>query len=340
MNYIKNKEIYCEKIVNFLVIAAMSLVALFSVVGCEKENPDGDYAADYVEIEATEAAINPVLDEINNKLQSFNDFHSYYVIYNYNYTNDAGKTTKYKIDMKVDGDAAVNEVFAVLNMETFIESENIDHCYRICIYRVDDGQTFDDYGWNVLKASKDTGMYPDDPSDDTYHENGGNSLGGRGFRSVFEAVEDSSLQLTDSIFELINPVSGVNSYMKALMKYIVLEYRDTELFEENEIYIDDLTHPVTERLDHSTNAGAFIQELGHLRYVAQKSYKAYKSENGFYKLSWDSGATYYLKLNEDGTYQFKAVASHYTQELVPFSGKIPSPQYRDTYVGVEDPNKK
>ena len=328
-----------KKIARFFISMTMAFVSLFSVVGCEKEDPDGAYAADYVEVAATEEAINPILDEINEKL-SLNEYHSYYVTYNYNYTNDAGKTTKYKMDMRVDGDAAVNEVFAMINMETFIESENIDHCYRICIYRLNDGQTFEDYGWNVLNVSKIDKGTPNDPTDDYYPENGGCSLGGRRFSYIFDALDDSSLKLTDSILELINPTNGHNSYMKALMKYIVLEYRNFDFYKENEIYIDNLTHPVTERLDHSANAGAFVQELGQLRYVAQKSYKAYKSENGFYKLAWDSGANYYLKTSEDGTYQFKAVASHYTQELVPFSGKIPSPQFRDTYVGVQDPNKK
>ncbi len=331
-----------KKIARFFISMTMAFVSLFSVVGCEKEDPDGAYAADYVEVAATEEAINPVLDAINGKLMSLNEYHSYYVTYNYNYTNDAGETTKYIIDMTVDGDAAVNEVFAMINMETYIEKENIDHCYRICIYRLDDGQTFEDYGWNVLNVSKIDRGTPNDPTDDYYPENGGCSLGGRRFSSIFDALDDSSLKLTDSIFELINPTNGHNSYMKALLQYIVIEYQalcDQGVYEENEIYINWLQHPTGERLAHQNNVGAFLQEVGHLRYVAEKSYKAYTSESGYYKLAWDSGANYYLKVNEDGTYQFKAVASHYTQELVPFSGKIPSPEYRDTYVG-EPPEKK
>ena len=58
-------------------------------------------------------------------------------------------------------------------METYIEKENIDHCYRICIYRLDDGQTFEDYGWNVLNVSKIDRGTPNDPTDDYYPENGG-----------------------------------------------------------------------------------------------------------------------------------------------------------------------
>lgn len=99
---------------------------------------------------------------------------------------------------------------------------------------------------------------------------------------MFRELDDYSLDVNDSIFELINPKNGENSYIKALMKYINMQYEEMGLFQPNEIYIDYLNHPVTERLDHSTNAGAFIQELGHLRYVANKTYKAYKSDNGFY----------------------------------------------------------
>ena len=71
--------------------------------------------------------------------------------------------------MKVDGDAGFDKVFAVLNMETFIEKENIDHCFRICIYRSSqDVQTFNDYAFSCLKTSPDI-------FNGGFVQNGGNS---------------------------------------------------------------------------------------------------------------------------------------------------------------------
>ena len=278
-----------------------------------------------------------MLDEINSKLKNLNEYNNYYVTYNYNSTGNDGKVTKYKLDMKVDGDAGFDKVFAVLNMETLIERDNIDHCYRICIYRKsEDGQTFNDYSFSTLKASPDI-------FNGGFSQNGGNSLGGSNFEYMFRQLDDSSLDVNDSIFELINPKNGENTYMKALMKYLTIKYEETGLFQPNEIDIDYLRHPVTERLDHSTNVGAFIQELSHLRYVANKTYKAYKSDNGFYKLEWEAGAKYYLKINEDGTYKFKFVNDVTTQELVPIDEELSSPSYRDTYYGEppeKDPNKQ
>lgn len=318
-----------------IVAIVLTITCLFTFVGCGKK--DGEYSAKYVEIAPTEQAINPVLDEINSKLKNLNDYNNYYVTYNYNSTDEDGKATKYKLDMKVDGDADFNKVFAVLNMETFIERDNIDHCFRVCIYRKSgEGQTFNDYAFGCIKASPDI-------FNGGFSQDGGNILGGSNFEAMVSQLDDSSLDLNDSIFELINPKNGENKYMKALMKYLTMKYEETGIFQLNEVYINHLTHPVTERLDHSTNVGAFIQELGHLRYVAKKTYKAYKSDNGFYKLEWEAGAKYYLKINEDGTYKFKFVNDVTTQELVPIDEELPSPSYRDTYYGEppkKDPNKQ
>lgn len=313
------------------IVLAVSLSLSF--VGCSKPDKDGEFSANYVEIEPTRENIDAVVEEINSVLNvtdygvlsNASQFDNFVFTYEYESVNEeTDNTTRYDINMKVNGDAAPGEVFALINIETLISSQNVDHCFRILIIRKSGSTstTYNDYTVYPLQVSPDV-------FNGGYIEGwGGNIQGDFGYKSFANAYYGDDLPadtgdfLADSsVLEIINPTDGYNEFYRALFR-LINEYHADFINEP----ISEFTHPFVESGDHTGNIGAFMQELRRLPDFDRKTYKAYKSDNGFYKLVWDEGATYYLKVNDDGTYHFKSVGGSFTQELKPFDEKIADPR--------------
>lgn len=254
--------------------------------------------------------------------------------YEYNSTNQYVYTTKYEVDMKVNGEANVGEVFAYIEFDTEYSQQDGTHgrdlLIKYCIVRVGAGDSYNDYK--------------------VYMNLGGQTYSGT-FYQIIATLEDIEENGSDLYF------SGTRHNYDMLD---VLDYSDNANFYDDYFgtlydfatamygnYVVSTTDNPFIHCLHYFNLDGFIRTLNNLD-ENSKGYTLYASDNAYRVKRSYVDSRYFreeyklddkLTVHEDGTYTFESeykystanpARAHQTeieQELKPLTGTIQIPSW-------------
>ena len=316
----------------FFCSCTLALVMLVSLVSCSMfgGNDDGDFKADYKKQEITTSTLSAIKNNLASKLVENGSYLKYAATYHYDLENSGSGyeyNTKYDVTMKVNGEAAVGEVFAYIELKSVYSQPDGNHgrdvFVKFCIVRISDGDKYSDYKVFVNLDDK-----------------------------TYSATFDEMLQVIDEADSYY--VSAENEDMKLALDYekgngtyfeVIIAYATAVA--EKEI-VSLLDYPFIHCL-HDFNKGSFIDMLSGLNNSsAEKGYKLYTDGDNKIKVTrkyddkkfleaYDNAS--YLWINDDGTYSYRCVDMYKTenpakaktvnteQELSPLTGTISLPSW-------------
>lgn len=283
-----------------MLSCVLALVMLLSLVSCSLlgGGDDGEFKADYEKQEITAEAVSAIKSGLESKIAENGSYLKYAATYHYDLQNSGSGyvfNTKYDVTMQVNGDAAVGEVFAYIELNSFYSQPDgqagRDVFVKFCIVRTGEGENYSDYKVFV------------NLDDQTY-----------------SATFDEMLQKLDEADVYVS--GGNDNPMKLALDY---ESSNGDYFEIITAYaaaasgkeiVSLLDNPFIYCL-HEFNKNSFLNMLDGLdQNSGSKGYKLYtegdnkvkvtrKYEDKKFLEEHDNAS--YLWINEDGTYSYHCV---------------------------------
>jgi len=321
-----------KSLLKALCSCTLALVMLLSLVSCSifGGDDDGDFKAHYKKQEISASAISTIKNNLNSKLVENGSYLKYTATYNYDLEHSGSGyeyNTKYDVTMQVNGNAAVGEVFAYIELKSVYSQPDgqagRDVFVKFCIIRINDGENYSDYKVFVNLDDK------------TYSAT---------FNEMLQIIEEA-----DSYY-----VVSDNKDMKSALDYdigngeyfeIIIAYASAVADKE---IVSVTDYPLIHCL-HDFNKDSFLDMLSGLdANSAEKGYKLYTDGENKVKVTrkyddkkfleqYDTAS--YLWLNDDGTYSYRCVDMYKTdnparaktvnteQVLNPLTGTVSLPAW-------------
>ncbi len=311
---------------------ALALTMLISLVSCSLfgGDDDGDFAADYQNQEITPETASSIRSTLESKALENSSYLKYAVTYRYDLESTRKGyeyNNKYDINMQVNGEAAVGEVFAYIELKSVYTQpdgeSSRDVLVKLCVVRTGAGENYSDYKVFV------------NIDDKTY---------GATFDEMLEAIREADR----------HSVSGADDVMKYALDYekgygnyfeVITAYADAVAGRE---IVSASDYPLFNCL-HKFNKDDFLDTLSELtESSAKRGYKLYTDGENKVKLTrkYDDkknmeeyDEAYWLWINDDGTYSYHSKKMYKTdnpgrarianteQVLTPITGTITLPAW-------------
>ncbi|MBE6703035.1 MAG: hypothetical protein E7585_06465 [Ruminococcaceae bacterium] len=289
-----------------MLSCALALIMLLSLVSCSLlgGGDDGDFKANYKKQEITADAVSVIKSNLESKLAENSSYLKYTATYHYDLENSGSGyvyNNKYDVTMQVNGDAAVGEVFAYIELKSVYSQPDgnagRDVFVKFCIVRTGEGENYSDYKVFV------------NLDDQTYSAT---------FGEMLQAIEEADIYYVSG---------GTDEAMKDALDY---EIGDGEYFEIILAYAATVSgkelvsitdYPFIYCL-HDFNKDSFLSMLSELNQNSgDKGYKLYTDGDNKIKVTrkykdkkfleeYDNAS--YLWLNDDGTYSYRCVDMYKT----------------------------
>lgn len=321
-----------KSFIKIICSCTLALTMLLSLASCSifGGDDDGDFAADYKKQEITAETASSVRSTLESKVAENSSYLKYAATYSYELesTKEGYEyTNKYDISMQVNGEAAVGEAFAYIELKSVYTQPDgksgRDVLVKFCVVRTSEGEKYSDYKVFV------------NIDDKTY---------GATFEEMLEAIREAD---THSVSENDGTMKYALDYEKGNGDYFEVITAYAAAVAGKEI-VSTSDYPLINCL-HEFNKDNFLNVLSELDgFSADKGYKLYTDGENKAKLTRkysdkknmeEYDKAYWLWINEDGTYSYHAKEMYKTdnpgrarianteQAITPITGAITLPAW-------------
>ncbi len=312
-----------KKLLKLATIITAILTCAISLVGC---------GGNFSKVDITDETLSNYNQIVRNNTLSNSSYSNYEATYKYE-RKASSYTTKYDVKMKVNGNAGIGEVFALIEFDTFYTQDDNqygrDLLVKYAIVRSSNGAYYSDYKINMVLGEQAT-------NENTFSVT---------FSEMVNALLDDGYWCsTDNEYmtDILDEDDIFDSYYNMLISFAELKFGD--------FIVSSGDNPLV-NCSHAYNKDMFLETLNDLdSNSANNGYTLHSSKDNAFKIKRKKNFSQYgiteeyklestLTIHEDKTYTYKCYDYYKTNnparlaevteeyELKPISGTIQKPAW-------------